>query len=87
MRRIFPTTRSGIDAPNFVDVSPTRPVSQEIPMSASLTVEYEQGTTHGRARAARRHNGYYAGDFSHAPMLTADELAVVTNMPTPTFAD
>jgi hypothetical protein len=37
-------------------------------MSASLTVEYEQGTTHGRARAARRHNGYYAGDFSNRPI-------------------
>jgi hypothetical protein len=49
-----------------------------------ITIEEESGTY---ASAPRRHNGYYAGDFSHAPMLTADELAVVTNMPTPTFAD
>jgi hypothetical protein len=48
-----------------------------------FTIEEESGTCTG---ARRRHNGYYAGDFSRTPMPTAGELAALTKMPTPTFA-
>ena len=35
-------------------------------MASSLNIEEESGTYH--ARPARRHNGYYAGDFSGQPL-------------------
>jgi hypothetical protein len=43
-------------------------------MAASRFSEEESGTYTGRPR--RRHNGYYAGDFSNAP-LTVPELRMV----------
>lgn len=43
-------------------------------MAASRIIEEESGTYTGRPR--RRHNGYYAGDFSQAP-LTVPELRMV----------
>ena len=35
-------------------------------MTTSLAIEEESGTY--RARPLRRHNGYYAGDFSGQPL-------------------
>lgn len=40
-------------------------------MAASRFIEEESGTCTPRVR--RRHNGYYAGDFSQAP-ITVPEL-------------
>ncbi len=48
-----------------------------------FTIEEESGSWTG---ARRRHNGYYAGDFSRTPMLTAGELAALTKLRAPTFA-
>lgn len=47
-----------------------------------FTIEDESGSYIG---SRRRHNGYYAGDFSRTPMLTADELAALTRLQAPTF--
>ena len=35
-------------------------------MASSIFIEEETGTYHARPR--RRHNGYYAGDFSGQPL-------------------
>jgi hypothetical protein len=43
------------------------------PMSGFM-VEEEQGTF---TRTARRHNGYYAGDFRNVPMATPRQLAAL----------
>jgi hypothetical protein len=47
-----------------------------------FTIEEESGTYTG---SRRRHNGYYAGDFSQTPMLTPSELSALAKLPTPTF--
>lgn len=47
-----------------------------------FTIEEESGTYTG---SRHRHNGYYAGDFSQSPMLTASELAALARLRTPTF--
>jgi hypothetical protein len=49
-------------------------------MAASRFIEEEAGTYHAPVR--RRHNGYYAGDFSHAP-LTVPELRLTFLRPGP----
>jgi hypothetical protein len=46
-----------------------------------FTIEEETGTYAG---SRRRHDGYYAGDFSGAPMMTPGELAALTKLLTPT---
>ncbi len=46
-------------------------------MAASLIIEEESGTCTGWAHA---HNGYYAGDFSDAPLHTQSELAPLTSL-------
>jgi hypothetical protein len=43
----------------------------------SFIVEEEHGTY---TSARQRHNGYYAGDFTHTRMRTASELAVLTRL-------
>jgi hypothetical protein len=48
-----------------------------------LTIEEESGTYTG---PVRRHNGYYAGDFSRTPMRTASELSALAKLRPPTFA-
>ena len=47
-------------------------------MAASLIVEEESGTYD---RTPHAHNGYYAGDFTHQPMLTNNQLAALTALP------
>ena len=47
-----------------------------------FTIEEERGTYTG---SPRRHNGYYAGDFTREPMRTAGELAALTKLRPPTF--
>ena len=47
-------------------------------MAASLIVEEESGTYD---RTPHAHNGYYAGDFTHQPMLTNTQLAALTALP------
>jgi hypothetical protein len=47
-----------------------------------FTIEEESGSYTG---PRRRHDGYYAGDFSRTPMLTAGELAALAKLRAPTF--
>ena len=47
-------------------------------MAASLIIEEERGTYD---RTVHAHNGYYAGDFTHEPMLTNTQLAALTALP------
>lgn len=47
-----------------------------------FTIEEESGTWTG---TRRRHNGYYAGDFSGTPMLTPRELSALAKLRAPTF--
>ena len=47
-----------------------------------FTIEEESGTYTG---SLRRHNGYYAGDFSGNPMRTASELSALARLRPPTF--
>ena len=47
-----------------------------------ITIEEESGTFTG---SRRRHNGYYAGDFSRSPMMSAGELSALAKMTYPTF--
>ena len=42
-----------------------------------FTIEEESGTFTG---PARRHDGYYAGDFSRTPMCTASELSALAKL-------
>jgi hypothetical protein len=51
-------------------------------MTEMFTIEEESGTYTG---SRRRHNGYYAGDFSQTPMLTASELSALARLRPPTF--
>jgi hypothetical protein len=46
-------------------------------MTQMLTIEEESGTFSG---TVRRHDGYYAGDFSRTPMCTARELSALTKL-------
>lgn len=39
-----------------------------------MNTEDEHGTY---VRSPQRHNGYYAGDFSHHPLLTAQDLRLL----------
>ena len=48
-----------------------------------FTIEEDSGTYTG---SRRRHNGYYAGDFSRNPMCSASELAALAKLRPPTFA-
>lgn len=47
-----------------------------------FTIEEESGTYTG---SPRRHNGYYAGDFTRHPMRTANELSAIAKLRPPTF--
>ena len=47
-----------------------------------FTIEEDSGTYTG---SRRRHNGYYAGDFSKAPMLSTREISALTKLRAPTF--
>jgi hypothetical protein len=51
-------------------------------MAAMFTIEEDSGTYAG---SLRRHNGYYAGDFSRNPMRTVSELAESAKLQPPTF--
>ena len=46
-----------------------------------FTIEEESGTFTG---TSRRHNGYYAGDFTRTPMCTPSELAALSKLRPPT---
>ena len=46
-----------------------------------FTIEEDSGTFTG---SLRRHNGYYAGDFTRHPMCTASELAALAKLRPPT---
>ena len=47
-----------------------------------FTIEEDSGTYTG---SLRRHNGYYAGDFTGHPMRTASELSALAKLQPPTF--
>ena len=42
-----------------------------------FTIEEDSGTFTG---SLRRHNGYYAGDFTQNPMCTAGELSALAKL-------
>ena len=44
---------------------------------SGFMVEEEQGTF---TRTARRHDGYYAGDFREVPMATPRQLAALVSL-------
>ena len=47
-----------------------------------FTIEEESGTYTG---TLRRHNGYYAGDFTRTPVRTASELSALAKLWPSTF--
>ena len=47
-----------------------------------FTIEEDSGTYTG---SLRRHNGYYAGDFTRSPRRTASELSALARLQLPTF--
>jgi hypothetical protein len=47
-----------------------------------FTIEEDTGIYAG---SLRRHNGYYAGDFTRNPMRTASELSALTKLRPPTL--
>jgi hypothetical protein len=51
-------------------------------MTQMYTIEEDSGTYTG---SLRRHNGYYAGDFTRNPMRTARELSALAMLRPPTF--
>ena len=51
-------------------------------MTEMFTIEEDSGTYTG---SLRRHNGYYAGDFTRSPMCTASELSALSKLRPPTF--
>jgi hypothetical protein len=51
-------------------------------MSGMVTIEEDSGTYTG---TLRRHNGYYAGDFSGTPMCTDGQLAALARLRPPTL--
>jgi len=48
-----------------------------------FTIEEDSGTY---TRSLRRHNGYYAGDFTRNPMCTASQLSALAKLQPPIFA-
>ncbi len=48
-----------------------------------FTIEEDSGTYTG---SRRRHNGYYAGDFTRNPICTVSELSALAKLRPPTFA-
>jgi hypothetical protein len=51
-------------------------------MTQMFTIEEESGTFTG---SLRRHNGYYAGDFTRNPMCTPSELSALAKLRSPIF--
>jgi hypothetical protein len=51
-------------------------------MTQMFTIEEDSGTFTG---SVRRHNGYYAGDFTRNPTGTASELSALAMLRPPTF--
>jgi hypothetical protein len=51
-------------------------------MTDMFTIEEDSGTYTG---SLRRHNGYYAGDFTRTPMRTASELSALARLQPPSF--
>jgi hypothetical protein len=51
-------------------------------MTQMFTIEEDSGTHTG---SLRRHNGYYAGDFTRTPMRTASELSALARLRPPSF--
>lgn len=51
-------------------------------MTQMFTIEEDTGIYAG---SLRRHNGYYAGDFTRNPMRTASELSALAKLRPPTF--
>jgi hypothetical protein len=51
-------------------------------MTEMFTIEEDSGTYTG---SLRRHNGYYAGDFTRSPMRTASEPSALARFQPPTF--
>jgi hypothetical protein len=49
-------------------------------MGQMFIIEEESGTFTG---TFRQHNGYYAGDFSHTQVRTAQELSALANLRPP----
>ena len=47
-----------------------------------FTIEEDSGTFTG---SLRRHNGYYAGDFTRNPVAAASELSASVLLRSPTF--
>jgi len=47
-----------------------------------FTIEEDTGIYAG---SLRRHNGYYAGDFTRTPRRTAGELSALSKLRPPTF--
>ena len=47
-----------------------------------FTIEEDSGTF---TRSLRRHNGYYAGDFTGTPMCTPSELSALAKLRSPVF--
>jgi hypothetical protein len=50
--------------------------------TAMFTIEEDSGTYTG---SLRRHNGYYAGDFSGTPMCSDVQLAALARLRPPAF--
>jgi hypothetical protein len=53
-------------------------------MTEMFTIEEDRGTYTG---SLRRHNGYYAGDFTRNTMRTASELSALAKLRPPAFAN
>ena len=51
-------------------------------MTQMFIIEEDRGTFTG---SPRRHNGYYAGDFTRTPMCTARELSALAKLRPPVF--
>jgi hypothetical protein len=51
-------------------------------MTEMFTIEEESGAYTG---SLRRHNGYYAGDFTRNPLRTASELSALAKLRPRTF--
>ncbi|WP_156388529.1 MULTISPECIES: hypothetical protein [unclassified Nocardioides] len=47
-----------------------------------FTIEEDRGTYRG---PVRRHNGYYAGDFTRSQRATPGEIAKLARLQAPTF--
>ena len=51
-------------------------------MTEMFNIEEDSGTYTG---SPRRHNGYYAGDFTRNPMCTDSELSALAKLQPPSF--